>query len=148
MEVLFYHLEQARLEHVLPNLLERSLERGWRAVVRSGNLEKLDNVDQMLWTYDRESFLAHGTKEIGQEHIQPVFLTTVDENPNGAQILFLIDGAIVSDDLDYERVVYLFDGRDNDMLKRARVDWKAVSAKDYDVTYWQQSDAGKWVKKA
>jgi len=148
MEVLFYHLEQARLEQVLPTLLERSLERGWRAVVKSGNADGLDEVDQMLWTYSREDFLAHGTSALGHESAQPIYLTTDDNNPNGSQILFLIDGAEVRDDLDYERVVYLFDGRNDEMLKRARSDWKAVSTKDYDVTYWQQSDEGKWVKKA
>ena len=35
-EVLFYHLTESTLEDALPPLLEKSLERGWRAVVQTG----------------------------------------------------------------------------------------------------------------
>ena len=148
MDVLFYHLEHIHLEQVLPTLLEKSLGRGWRACVKSGNLDRLDAVDKMLWTYSREGFLPHGTGLDGHGASQPVYLTVLDENPNASQVLFVIDGAELSDDLDYERVVYLFDGRDERMLQKARADWKQISSKDHDVTYWQQSDEGKWVKKA
>ena len=148
MEVLFYHLEQVRLEQVLPNLLERSLERGWKAVVKSGSDERLEALDQLLWTYKREGFLPHGTSKDGYEAMQPVYLTTRDENPNDAQVLFLVDGAEISDGLDYQRLVYLFDGADEEMLKRARADWKRLGTDGNEVTYWQQDDSGKWVKKA
>ena len=148
MEVLFYHLEHVRLEQLLPTLLEKSLERGWRACVKAGDLQRMDAIDQLLWTYSREGFLPHGTAQLGHENAQPVYLTTEDDNPNGAQVLFLIDGAELSDDYDYERVVYLFDGGDEQILQRARLDWKALSAKGNEVTYWQQNDQGRWVKKA
>ena len=148
MDVLFYHLEHIRLEQVLPTLLEKSLERGWRACVKSGDLDRLEVVDKMLWTYSRDAFLPHGTGQDGHGALQPIYLTTMDENPNGSQILFVIEGAEIADELDYERVVYLFDGRDDAMLQKARSDWKNISSKDHDVTYWQQSDEGKWVKKA
>ncbi|MGA7117695.1 MAG: DNA polymerase III subunit chi, partial [Hyphomicrobium sp.] len=38
-EVLFYHLERQPLERVLPGLLEKTLQRGWRAVVQAGSAE-------------------------------------------------------------------------------------------------------------
>ena len=31
-EVWFYHLEQTGLEQALPELLEKTLQRGWRAI--------------------------------------------------------------------------------------------------------------------
>ena len=34
-EILFYHLQHQPLERVLPTLLEKTLERGWRAVVQT-----------------------------------------------------------------------------------------------------------------
>ncbi|MFL4968611.1 MAG: DNA polymerase III subunit chi, partial [Xanthobacteraceae bacterium] len=36
-EILFYHLQGQPLDRVLPNLLERSLERGWRIVVQAAS---------------------------------------------------------------------------------------------------------------
>ena len=147
-EVLFYHLQNAPLEQVLPQLLERSLARPWRCVVKVGNAERLDALVNALWTYREDSFLPHGTKEDGPAEVQPIFMTVEDENPNGAQVIFLVDGAEPGDISGYERCVLMFDGRDEDALSRARENWKRLKAEGHDATYWQQSDAGRWEKKA
>lgn len=147
-EVLFYHLQNAPLEQVLPQLLERSLARPWRCVVKVGNVERLDALVNALWTYREDSFLPHGTKEDGPAEAQPIFMTTEEENPNGAQVVFLVDGAEPGDISGYERCVLMFDGRDEDALARARENWKRLKAEGHDATYWQQSDAGRWEKKA
>ena len=125
-EVLFYHLEHQPLERVLPSLVEKTLERGWRAVVQAGSEERVEALDTLLWTYREESFLPHGTKRDGNPDMQPVYLTTSEDNPNGATVRFLVDGAEASDLAAYTRVVYLFDGRDAAALDQARAQWKAA----------------------
>ncbi|MFZ0116056.1 MAG: DNA polymerase III subunit chi, partial [Xanthobacteraceae bacterium] len=50
-EVLFYHLQEQPIEKVLPNLLERSLERGWRVVVQASSEDRVDALDAHLWTF-------------------------------------------------------------------------------------------------
>ncbi len=147
-EVLFYHLEHQPLERVLPTLVERTLARGWRAVVQAGSEERVEALDTLLWTYAEESFLPHGTKRDGNDAAQPVYLTTEDANPNGANVRFLVDGAEASEITGYERVVYLFDGHDGAAVARAREQWKAAKAAGCEVTYWQQSPEGRWEKKA
>ena len=147
-EVLFYHLEHQPLERVLPTLLERSLERGWRAVIQSGNQERLEALDTHLWTYRDESFLPHGTARDANAAEHPIVLTLDDDNPNQASVRFLVDGATGSEFEAYERVVYLFDGRVDDAVQLARDAWKAAKASGFDVTYWQQADGGKWERKA
>lgn len=147
-EVLFYHLERQPLDRVLPALIERTLERGWRAVVQSGNEERLDAIDTQLWTYREESFLPHGTRKDGNAALQPVYLTTGDDNPNEATVRFLIDGATAAEFASYARLVYLFDGHDETALALARTEWKRAKGAGCDVTYWQQSESGRWEKKA
>ena len=147
-EVLFYHLQNAPLERVLPDLLERSLQRGWRAIVRAGSKERLDALNNTLWIYRDESFLPHGTAEDGPPELEPVLLTTETENPNGANVLFLVDGAEPGEVDGYERCVLMFDGRDAEAVGAARNHWKTLKEAGHDTTYWQQSDAGKWEKKA
>jgi DNA polymerase-3 subunit chi len=147
-EVLFYHLEHQPLERVLPALVERTLERGWRAVVQAGSEERVDALDTLLWTWREDSFLPHGTRRDGNAELQPVYLTTGTDNPNGATVRFLVDGAEADDLTGYERVVYLFDGRDAGVLETARERWKAAKAAGAQVTYWQQSPEGRWEKKA
>jgi DNA polymerase-3 subunit chi len=147
-EVLFYHLEHQPLERVLPSLIEKTLERGWRAVVQAGSEERVEALDTLLWTYREDSFLPHGTRRDGSADAQPVFLTTGEENPNGAQVRFLVDGAEGGDLSGYARVVYLFDGRDAAAVALAREQWKAAREAGGEVTYWQQSPEGRWEKKA
>ena len=147
-EVLFYHLERQPLERVLPNLLERTLERGWRAVVQCGDAERLEALDGWLWTYRDESFLPHGTVRDGFSEQQPIFLTTGDENPNGAQVRFLVEGAVIADFAPYARVVHIFNGHDEAAVAQARLEWKRARTAGCEVTYWQQADNGRWERRA
>lgn len=147
-EVLFYHLERQPLERVLPSLLERTLERGWRAVVQAGSPERLEALDAALWTYRDDSFLPHGTAKDGRAEMQPVFLTTGDDSPNAAGVRFLVDGATLASFTGLVRAVYLFDGNDPDAVKQARGEWKRAKEAGCAVTYWQQSESGRWEKKA
>jgi DNA polymerase-3 subunit chi len=150
-EVLFYHLETRTLDDVLPGLLERTRERGWRAVVRAGSAERVAALDTHLWTYSEQTFLAHGTAAEGHAARQPVFLTVEDENPNEAHVLFLVGGAVPEDwgaprMKEYTRIVLLFDGRDDVALASARAAWKEAKALGFDATYWKQSSSGRWEK--
>ncbi len=145
-EILFYHLERRPLEGVLPGLLQRSLDRGWRAVVKVGSEERLDALNAHLWTYDDGSFLPHGASADGHAEAQPIWLTTGDDNPNGAAVRFLVDGADAADLSGYERTVFLFDAADDEGVAKARAAWKEAQAAGHDATYWRQDDAGKWAK--
>ena len=147
-EVLFYHLEHQPLERVLPSLVERTLARGWLAVVQAGSEERVEALDTLLWTYTEESFLPHGTKRDGNAAEQPVYLTTEDANPNGATVRFLVDGAEMRELIGYERIVYLFDGHGGAAVARARAQWKAAKEAGCEATYWQQSPEGRWEKRA
>jgi len=148
-ELLFYHLQGQKLEGVLPTLLEKSLERGWKVVVQSSSEERIDALDAHLWTYRDDGFLPHGTWREQEAAAQPVLLTVNEGNPNAADVRFLIDGAPVPADLEtYRRVVLMFDGDDEDAVAAARAAWTEVKAKGHDATYWQPDAQGRWVKKA
>jgi DNA polymerase-3 subunit chi len=147
-EVMFYHLDGEPLERALARLLERTLERGWRAVVQVGAQERLEALDDALWTYRPDSFLPHGRARDGYADAQPIFLTTGDDTPNGAGVRFVVDGARPAAFTGFVRIILLFDGRDPDALAAARAQWKTAKATGAKVTYWQQSDAGRWEQKA
>jgi DNA polymerase-3 subunit chi len=148
-EVLFYHLQRQPLERVLPQLLERSVERGWRVVVQAGSEERVEALDAHLWTYRDDSFLPHGKASERDADEQPVLLTTGEECPNGARIRFLIDGVDLPGDADrYERVMILFDGADEDALAMARTRWREARERGFEVTYWQQDASGRWERKS
>lgn len=147
-EVYFYHLENRSLEQVLPTLLERSLERGWRAAVQAASRERVEALNTLLWTFREDSFLPHGAASDGTPHAQPIYLTDAEENPNEAAVRFLVDGAALKDASGYVRVVHMFDGRDADAVGRAREAWASAKEKGFAVSYWQQDGDGRWQQKA
>jgi DNA polymerase-3 subunit chi len=145
-EILFYQLERRPLESALPDLLQRSLERGWRVVVKVGSDERLEALNAHLWTYDEASFLPHGAAADGNAAEQPVWLTTGDDNPNGATVRFLVDGAETADFSGYDRVVFIFDAADAEALAKAREAWKGTRVAGGEATYWRQDENGRWMK--
>lgn len=153
-EILFYHLERFALERVLPQLLERCLERDWRVVVEASSPERIAALDTLLWTYRDESFLPHGTARGPDAERQPILLTDGQDNPNRANVRFLVDGAPFSASPDYDRIVYMFDGNDEAAVQVARDAWRIAmsdelaNSGDHNVTYWRQDGDGKWEKMA
>jgi DNA polymerase-3 subunit chi len=147
-EVYFYHLERRTLEEVLPTLLERSLERGWRATVQAASEERVEALDTLLWTFSEESFLPHGTARDGHAESHPIYLTSGGDNPNRAQVRFLVDGAELDDASPYVRIVYVFDGADESAVEQARMDWQKAKSQGFIVKYFQQDAHGRWQEKA
>ena len=147
-EVWFYHLTQTSLENALPQLLAKALERGWRVLVRAGSPERIEHLDRSLWTQDQADFLPHGLAGGPHDARQPILLTTAAGNPNGAQVLVLLDGAgaDAATVAAFERTLVVFDGGDPDAVDAARAFWKVVTGAGHDARYWAQ-DGGGWVKK-
>lgn len=140
-EVFFYHLERSPVEAVLPSLLEKTLKRGWRALVKLPDRAAVEAMDEALWTYRDESFLPHGTS--GAEH--PVLLSVEAAAENGANALFLTPGAEIDEDSmrRFERCVLLFTP---DGAPAARERWRVFQASGFEVTYWRQAPDGRWQK--
>lgn len=145
-EILFYHLERQTLDRVLPQLLEKTLERGWRAVVQATSEERVEALAASLWTYSEESFLPHGSAADGDAERQPIWLTAGDDSPNGATVRFFVDGASFGELAGLTRAVYLFDGRDPAAVEEARARWRSVQTMGHEVAYWRQDDFGRWQK--
>ena len=152
-ETLFYHLERRSLDDVLPDLVERTLARGWRALIRADSAERASAIDNLLWTYNDQSFLPHALEGEGEAARQPVLITVEENNANNADVLFLVGGAVPSswDDPSLKgltRIVLVFDGRDPEMLATARVAWKDAKAAGHGATYWKEMPGGKFEKQA
>ena len=148
-EVRFYHLTGSPIEASLPDMLERSLQRGWRVVLRCGSEAGMATLDAMLWTWRDDAFLPHGTAAAGHAALQPVYLTLGTENPNGANVLMLVDGArgAPAGMAGFERTCILFDGGDERAVATARDDWRAVREAGLPAVYWAQERV-RWIEKA
>ena len=146
-EILFYHLDTQPLERVLPVLVEKSLERGWKVLAETGSEERAEALDNLLWTYRDDSFLPHARAGGSEDALQPVLITTLPHNPNSADVRFFVDRAVPQSGDGYQRIVFMFSGHDPEAVTEARAAWRALRDGN-EVTYWQQETTGRWVKKA
>ena len=143
-EVFFYHLERQPLEAVLPQLLEKTLARGWRAVVQVGLPEQVEAISTLLWSYRDDSFLPHGSTADGHSTRQPIWLTAASEGPNSPHVRFFLDGAEPSGLEGLERAIVMFDGSLPDTVAQARDWWRNATAQGHAVSYWRQDEGGRW----
>lgn len=145
-EVNFFHVIRTSIDEALPEMLEKTVDKRLRAVAMVGSPTRSEALTQYLWIYRTNSFLAHGNAKDGDAVNQPIWITHLDERPNQAEVLFLLDGMQSTKLGEYIRVCDLFDGRDDYAVVAARVRYKAAQSAGYTPKYWQQSDRG-WEKK-
>lgn len=144
----FYHLTRSPIEQALPRLLDRARAAGHKVVVMAGSAERVAHLDSLLWTFDPASWLPHGTAKDGEAALQPIYLTDQDENPNGADMLVLLDGVDSAHIDSFARCALIFDGNDGEAVEAARARWADWKAKGLALAYHQQTEKGGWEEKA
>ena len=142
-EIFFYHLDQQPLELILPDLVRRGLERGIRMVIETVNPDNLSRLSEILWKVEDVAFLAHGFGE-DAPHRQPLWLCAGKENPNCAAYRFYVDGAMPESLDGLQRALIMFEAMSEDVLARARNEWKKRKAEGHAISYWKQDENGKW----
>ncbi|WP_374763980.1 DNA polymerase III subunit chi [Yunchengibacter salinarum] len=146
-EVRFYHLERQPSHQALVGLMKQVLKAGHRALVRCPDPDSMARLDEALWVQEPDSFLPHGRADGAEPHRQPILLTLGTENPAGADILTLVDGAAPPDDVsDFQRLLVLFDGRNDAVRDSARGQWRHFRDLGFHLSYWRQPESGGWVR--
>lgn len=147
MEYWFYHLEASTVEGVLPGLLEKTLQKGWRALVKLPEAQ-LSEMDDYLWAYKDDSFLPHGRDDEPMADQQPVTLSAAVKTVEGHQAVFLLGGAEIENMSGVERCMVMINGRSESDVTRERKRWKDLKETGASLSYYQQNDRGGWEKKA
>jgi len=75
-QIQFYHLTATPLERALPKLLEKAYASGFKILLVAGSDERVDQLNQSLWTYAQLSFLPHGSVKDGNVEKQPILLVS------------------------------------------------------------------------
>ncbi len=146
-EIRFYHLTRKTLEVALPEIIYKAYSRGSRAIIRTDTEAEAERLNDILWTFHPNSFLPHGCKVDGNAGMQPVWLTSGEDNPNNADILFITGTASDNGLETYSLTCLLFDGHNEEAVKKARERWKIYNETGHDMTYWQQTGKG-WEKRS
>lgn len=147
-DIQFYHLTSTPLERALPKLLEKCLQGGFTTRIKLESDEKAEWMNTLLWIYNPDSFLPHGTAKDGYSEAQPIYLTAGDDNANNADLLIVTDGSTVKPEPELKRMLDVFDGNDEAATAGARERWKHYQDQGHPVVYIKQTPSGSWEKQA
>lgn len=147
----FYHMQQSPLEQVLPDILEKTYAKGWKTVVKIGDLNgdplsELKRLDEFLWIYRKDSFLPHGREDEPLADHHAISLSTDRTNADGADVVLLVAGAEMAEVSTAVRCITLLDGSSEQDRKIARARWKKAKEDGLKTAYWKQNDHGKWIQ--
>ena len=142
----FYHLNKTNTYFALCKLLNKAIGQGQKVLVRTSSAETTEEIDEILWSYDRTSFVPHS--KLGDKHtnLNPIYITNETDNPNYAKYLFIIDTSnfSVSEICKFQRTFILFTDGDKSFLNIARKLWVDLSKFDIERKYWVEGEKG-WV---
>lgn len=144
---LFYHLTRSTAEALVPSLIGKSRQAGWRVELRGTEAGRMARLDELLWQGD--GFLPHGLAGGPHDALQPVLLTVAGKGQSvGADCLIAIDGAAVdpAECARAQRVCVVFDGNDPAALDMARGQWRMLTGAGVAAEYWSEA-GGRWEKK-
>ena len=147
-EIRFYHLQSQSIEQALPKLAELVLKSGNKGVIKIADKNIAKKIDKALWTYSPESFLPHDVEGSNYPEEQSLYITTQDENPASAKMALFVNCEKMEDISSFDRVLYMFEGRLDEIITAAREDYKNYKNAGHEMSYWQQSDQGRWEQKA
>lgn len=140
----FYHLLSTSRERAVPKLMEKVLGSGAKAVMLASDEAMLKRMSDALWSSDPAGFLPHGGTKDGHASEQPIYLSTMDENPNGAEILCVLDGSLPASVTNYSKLLDVFDGTNEAEVSGARSRWMHYKNLGLALQYVKQQPGGGW----
>lgn len=143
----FYHLEHATVESVLPMLLEKSLERDWRCLVKT-TPDTLSYYNDFLWSFRDDSFLPHSRDDEPLADLNPVILSANADVAKGVDVVILLGGQDIENFNGVTRCMFMINGKNAEDVQNARARWARLKKFGADLSYYQQDDRGRWQKKA
>ena len=129
--------------------MEKSLEKGNKSLLLFKDKEKCLSINEQLWTYKQNSFLPHISEDdqIYDNIDVPVYLSTKNENPFKAELLFSIDG-FLPDNIDhFERVIIIIDVNDELLNEKYKNYYLDINKNFEDIVFYKSDDSGKWIEK-
>jgi len=148
-QIIFYNTAPLQVEKTLFALLEKSLEKGNKSLLLFKDKEKCLSINEQLWTYKQNSFLPHISEDdqIYDNIDVPVYLSTKNENPFKAELLFSIDG-FLPDNIDhFERVIIIIDVNDELLNEKYKNYYLDINKNFEDIVFYKSDDNGKWIEK-
>ena len=144
-EIFFYKLKNSSSEIFLASLIEKSIENKWNSVVLLDNIERMEEINDFLWSYKDTSFLPHGSQNDKNSELHRVYLTCEEENPNDSDVIFSIDGLLIKNINSWQRCIYIFNEQNLKVVDQLNFYKKSIDQSQHFIKSFEQNTNGKWI---
>ena len=144
-EIFFYKLKNLSVELFLISLIEKSISVNWNSVVLLDNVERMEEINDLLWTFNDVSFIPHGSQSDLNPEKNKVYLTCNEENPNKANAIFSIDGVAINNPKNWSRCIYIFNEQNLKVTDELESYKREIKDLDYIQKSFEQDQNGKWI---
>lgn len=142
-EVNFYQIEEAEFAKVFPKLIGTIVESGNRVLIYEQDEKRINDIDNLLWTYAQLSFIPHATYRDGIKEENAVYITNnIKDNPNDSSFAVLMSDFNEHEQHGFSKYFYFLD--DKSILDINLISQK-LSAKGFSC-FIIKKEAGKWIK--
>lgn len=144
-KISFYQVKTITLEKALIQILNKAYLAKINTLVVTGSSDRTEMLDDLLWTFDKESFLPHGTLRDPEPQKQAILICDNIDNQNSATLLVLVDGTYIELVNDFDRCIDIFDGRIAEQIDEAENRILKRSNQGHEINKFEQDNNGKWV---
>ena len=144
-EIFFYKLKNSSSEIFLTSLIEKSIENNWNSVVLLDNIERMEEINDFLWSYKDTSFLPHGSQNDKNSELHRVYLTCEEENPNDSDVIFSIDGLLIKNINSWQRCIFIFNEQNLKVVDQFNTYKKNIDQSQHFLKSFEQDTNGKWI---
>ena len=144
-EIFFYKLKNISIDLFLISLIEKSISKNWNSLVLLDNTERMEEINDLLWTFNDTSFIPHGSQSDLSPDKQNVYLTCNEENLNNSNIIFSIDGIIINEPGNWNRCIYIFNEQNLKVTDELESYKRKVKDFGYTLKSFEQDNNGKWI---
>ena len=144
-EIFFYKLKNTSIDLFLISLIEKSISKNWNSLVLLDNTERMEEINDLLWTFNDTSFIPHGSQSDLSPDKQNVYLTCNEENLNNSNIIFSIDGIIINEPGNWNRCIYIFNEQNLKVTDELESYKREIKDFGYTLKSFEQDNNGKWI---
>ena len=147
-KIIFYKTAPLEVEKTLFSLIDKTLKKNLNSILIFEDNKKLDLINDFLWVHKQDSFLPHlkNDDEVSTEIDIPIYLTTKEENPYDAEILFSIDGYIPKKIDNFDRLIFIIDANDNILNEKYKKYYLEIKSDFKDIVFYKRNENGGWEK--
>ena len=143
-EINFYCIEE-EVNNFLYNFLSKLVDKNKRVFIYSENNEKMEKLDNALWTMKKIDFLPHLLYNDEGVEDTPIMISNKKDNKNNSNFILI---SSYFDDINFlnsfEKIFYIFSPINQTIIEYTKNSWNKYKEQNFNLKLFKKDNTGKW----